>query len=325
MMASRRVLQISVLEIAALSMGTGWLRAAQVPADGHSDLQGIWTNMTLTPLERPRELGDKQFFTKQEAAEYEKKFLEANNRDRRDGGGEADVARAYNEVWFDRGTRVVPSLRTSLIVDPPDGRLPALTPQARQAEAGRAEALRLPPNGPEDRLLRERCILGDNAGPPMLPTVYNNNFQIFQSSGYVSVLSEMMHDVRTIPLDGRPHLPSNVRQWMGDSRGHWEGRTLVVDSTNFSDRNPIRGSDQNMHLVERFTRVRPDMILYQFRIEDPTAFTKPWSAEIPLLATNGPLYEYACHEGNLGMTGLLAGARAEEKRAAERAAKKQSK
>jgi hypothetical protein len=306
---------IRALPVAAIA--ASGLLAGQAAVNAHSDLQGIWTNQTVTTLERPRELGDKQFFTKQEAAEYEKKSFERNNRDRRDGGAEADVARAYNEAWFDRGTKVVPSLRTSLIVDPPDGRLPQLTTRAKQAEAARAERLRLPPNGPEDRLLRERCILGENAGPPMLPTIYNNNFQIFQTGAYVAILSEMIHDVRMIPIDtgaARPHLPPKVRQWLGDSRGHWEGKTLVVDTTNFTNENPIRGSDENMHLVERFTRVQPDMILYQFTVDDPTAFVKPWSAEIPMLATKGPLYEYACHEGNYGMAGLLAGARAEEKR-----------
>jgi hypothetical protein len=281
--------------------------------DGHPDLQGIWTNKTLTPLERPRELGNKQFFTKEEAADYEKQAAREANRDRRDGPAEADVARAYNELWFDRGTHVVPTLRTSLVVDPPDGRVPPLTPEAQKQEAARAEILRRPPAGPEDRLLRERCILGDNAGPPMLPTVYNNNFQIVQTSDHIAILSEMIHDVRVIPLDGRPHLPPAIRQWFGDSRGHWEGDTLVVDTTNFTDQTHFRGSDRNMHLVERFKRVSPGMILYQFTVEDPTAFTKPWSAEVPMIAVNEPIYEYACHEGNEGLEGILRGARAEEK------------
>ncbi len=286
--------------------------------DGQPDIGGVWTNVTITPLERPAELRDKQFFTKEEAAAYENKIAEQSNRDRRDGAAEADVTRAYNEAWWDRGTRVVPSLRTSLIVDPPNGRLPALTPAAQEAARRRAEALQRPANGPEDRLIRERCIVGDNAGPPMMPSAYNNNFQIFQSANYVAILSEMMHDVRVIPLDGRAHRPANIRSWMGDSRGRWDRNTLVVETANFNGKISFRGSDENLRVVERFTRTAPDLILYEFRIEDPTAFTSPWSAEVPLKAAKGPIYEYACHEGNYGMTGLLAGARAEdEKKAAQ--------
>jgi hypothetical protein len=286
--------------------------AAPAMAQHHPDLQGIWTNKTLTPLERPQDLGNKQYFTKEEAAAFEKRAAQASDRDRRDGSAQTDVARAYNEFWFDRGNRVVPTLRTSLVIDPPDGRIPALSAAAQQGERERAETLRRPPNGPEDRLLRERCILGDNFGPPMIPTVYNNNFQIVQGDGYVAILSEMIHDYRIIPLDGRPHLPPNVRQWLGDSRGHWEGDTLVVDTTNFTGETHFHGADENLHLTERFRRVSPDMILYSFTVDDPTVFAGPWSAEIPMTKTDGPIYEYACHEGNRGMMNLLRGARAEE-------------
>ena len=291
-------------------------------ADGHPDLGGVWSNATITPLERPAELASKPFFTAEEAAAYEKGIAGQSNRDRRDGPADADVTRAYNEAWWDRGSKVVPSLRTSLIVDPPDGRLPALTPSAQEAARRRAEALARPANGPEDRLIRERCIVGDNAGPPMMPSAYNNNFQIFQTADSVAILSEMMHDVRIIPLDGRAHVPAGVRSWMGDSRGRWDNDTLVVETTNFSGKISFRGSDENLRVVERFTRTAPDLILYEFRVEDPTAFTRPWSAEVPLTATRGPIYEYACHEGNYGMVGLLAGARAEEKKQAEKAAGK---
>jgi len=277
--------------------------------------------MTITPLERPAELANKPFFTKEEAAAYEERVAVQSNRDRRDGPPEADVTRAYNEAWWDRGTKVVPSLRTSLIVDPPDGRMPALTSAAQQAARQRAEALQRPARGPEDRLIRERCIMGDNAGPPMMPSAYNNNFQIFQSGKSIAIYSEMMHDVRVIPLDGRAHLPSNIRSWMGDSRGRWDGETLVVETTNFNGKISFRGSDENLRVVERFTRTAPALILYEFRIEDPTAFTRPWSAEVPLKAAAGPIYEYACHEGNYGMMGLLAGARAEEAKAAKASGK----
>jgi hypothetical protein len=213
-------------------------------------------------------------------------------------------------------------LRTSLIVEPEDGRIPPLTPKARAAAQTRAAILAAPPRGPEDRGVGERCIVGPNAGPPFLPSAYNNNLQIFQSSGYVVILNEMMHDFRAIRTDCGPHLPSNFRFWMGDSRGHWEGQTLVVDTTNYNGQVHFRGSDENLHVVERFTRVKPGEIVYQFRIEDPAAFERPWAAEIPLHTTSGPIYEYACHEGNYGLAGQLAGARADEKRAADATATK---
>jgi hypothetical protein len=293
--------------------------------DGQPDLQGIWSNATLSPLERPRELAGKQFFTEAEAAEYEKKVLEHNNADRRDSqDAEADIALAYNDFWYDRGTKIVPSRRTSLIVDPPDGRIPSLTPEAQKREAARAEARRGrgPADSWEDRNLAERCL---TRGAPKLPGGYNNNFMILQGPGYVAILQEMIHEVRVIPLDGRPHLPQNIRLWLGDSRGHWEGDTLVVDTTNFRDE--IRFNlyyccgiaGANLHLVERFTRVDKDTIDYQYMVDDPTTYTSRWTVAVPLWRTPGPIYEYACHEANYGMAGILAGARAEEKAAAEAA------
>ncbi len=293
-------------------------------ADGQPDLQGIWTNATITPMERPADLAGKQFFTEQEVAAYEKKVLENTNKDRRDGGAEADVGRAYNDAWWDIGTKIVSTRRTSIVIDPPDGKIPPLTPAAQARVAARLAAARRPPAGPEDRGLPERCILWPTAGPPMLPSAYNNNYQILQTPGQVTILIEMIHDVRVIPLDGRPHVSPNIRLWLGDPRGHWEGSTLVVDSTNFTNKNPFRGSDRNLHLTERFTRVSPDTILYQFTVDDPTAFTKSWTGEVPLHRTPGPMYEYACHEGNYSMLNMLAGARAEE-RAAEEAVRKGSK
>ncbi len=290
--------------------------AAWVPlpaSDGQPDLQGIWSNATITPLERPKGLAGKAFFSVQEAGEYENRILQETNKDRRDGDPEADVGRAYNDSWWDRGTRVVPTRRTSMVVDPPDGRVPPLTPEAQKRAAARLEALRRPATGPEDRGLAERCILWPTAGPPMLPSAYNNNYQILQIPGYVVILIEMIHDVRIIPLDGRPHLPQNIRQWLGDSRGHWEGKTLVVDTTNFTDKTPFRGSDRNLHLVERFTRTDAETILYEFTVDNPTAFTRYWKGEAPMTRASGPIYEYACHEGNYGMTNILRGARAQEK------------
>ena len=289
---------------------------AQVPrtADGKPDLQGVWTSATLTPLERPADLGNKQFFTKEEAAQWTRQFLQANNRDRRDGPAQVDVGRAYNEFWFSRGDAVVPTLRTSLIIDPPDGKIPALTPDGQQRAAARAEAQRLhPADGPEDRSLAERCINWPVAGPPMIPGGYNNNYQIVQGPGYVTIVVEMIHDVRMISTDGRAHLPATVRQWMGDPRGHWEGNTLVVDTTNFTDKTNFRGSGENLHLVERFTRTGPDQLMYEFTVNDPASFMRPWTAQIPMAKTDGPLFEYACHEGNYGMEGMLRGARQQER------------
>lgn len=288
--------------------------------DGHPDLQGTWTNVTITPLERPADLAGKAFFTAAEAAQYEKEVVARNNTDRRNLPPEVDVGLAYNNAWYDRGTKVIGTRRTSLIVDPPDGRVPALTPQAAQRlEASRAATRQHPADGPEDRSLAERCIVWPTAGPPMMPSFYNNNYQIVQSPGYVAIMVEMIHDVRMIPTDGGPHLPKTVRQWMGDPRGHWEGDTLVVDTTNFTDKTNFHGSDENLHLVERFTRVDTDTILYEFTVDDPTAFTKPFTVQIPMTRAEGPVFEYACHEGNYAMADMLRGARADEKKAAETA------
>jgi hypothetical protein len=294
--------------------------------DGQPDLQGVWDFSTVTPLERPVRLGDKAFFTnEQEAAQFEKEEARCQNRDLIDPekGGSVYPAESaggvvpYNEFWYDRGTKVVPTRRTSIVVDPPDGRVPPLTPAAQKAAASRAAIARRPPEGPEDLSPAVRCLVWPTSGPPMLPTAYNNYYQIVQGPGYVAILVEMIHDVRIIPLDGRPHLPANIRQWMGDSRGRWDGDTLVVDTTNFTDKTNLRGSDKDLHLVERFTRISEYTILYQFTVDDPTAFTRVWKGEIPLTKAQGPIYEYACHEGNYSMEGILKGARAQEKAAAE--------
>ena len=282
-------------------------------ADGQPDLQGLWTNVTITPLERPQELADKAFFTLQEAAQYEKDVLERTNKDKRQPGTEADVNAAYNDAWWDSGTKVVKTLRTSMVIDPPDGKVPALTPEAEKAQQARMEAARKPPAGPEDMPLQLRCINWRTAGPPMLPSAYNNNYRIYQIPGYVIILIEMIHDVRVIPLDGRPHLPQDVRQLLGDSRGHWERNTLVVDTTNFTDETHFRGADRNLHLIERFTRVDPDTVLYSFTVDDSTAFARPWTGELPMVKTEGPMYEYACHEGNYSVANSLSGARAQER------------
>jgi hypothetical protein len=281
--------------------------------DGQPDLQGIWTSATLTPLERPADLAGKPFLTETEAAEYEKRLLEQGNRDRRGASAELDVGGAYNEFWFERGNKVVGTRRTSLIVDPPDGRIPALTPGAQKKAAARADYRRVhPADGPEDLGLAVRCILWPTAGPPMLPGGYNNNYRIVQAPGYVVILVEMIHDARVIPIDTRPHLPQNIRQWMGDSRGHWEGDTLVVETTNFTEKTNFRGAGENLRVIERFTRADPETLLYEFTVDDPASFTKQWNAQLPMRRSDGPLFEYACHEGNYGLEGILKGARVEE-------------
>jgi hypothetical protein len=286
-------------------------------ADGQPDLQGYWTNTTVTPLERPKDLANKEFFTPEEAAEYAKRQLatpEATGP-----GTYADVHYNMAQFGLERSqSKVAANIRTSLIVDPPDGRIPAMTPEARQRNADRAaKAKGHEFDGPETRSLGEQCILWPNEGPPMMPAGYNSNLQIVQGPGYVAIMQEMIHDVRIVPTDGSPHLPSNVRQWMGDSRGHWEGDTLVVDTTNFTDKTAFRGSSENLHVVERFHRVDPDTVLYQFTVDDPSTWTHSWSAEIPMTKIKGPIFEYACHEGNYGMANNLSGARAEEKQKAQ--------
>jgi hypothetical protein len=303
-------------------------------ADGQPDLQGVWDFRNLIPLERPAKFATKEFLTEQEAAEFEKDALARLDMDRRDDDptrtpavvngapATADVARAYNEFWWDFGKKFVGSKRSSLIIDPPDGKIPPLTPDAKKKADESAERRARPAWGPEDRGVGERCIMGFNAGPPMLPSAYNNNVQLFQTPGYVAILTEMVHNARIIPLDGRAAL--SVPQWSGGSRGHWDGNTLVIETHGFSDTTSFPNSGPNMHLVEKFTRVDPDTLLYEFTVSDPTTWTKPFTAQVPMRKSNQSLYEYACHEGNYGMFGILSSARAVEKGTAG-AAKKGSK
>jgi hypothetical protein len=305
-------MKVSTLVITG-SLLVGLPLAAQKTPDGHPDLQGIWNNATLTPMERPAQYAGKATLTAQEAAEFEKQELSSVNADRRDGPNATDVNRAYNEFWRDRG-KITPDRRTSLIIDPPDGRVPPLTAAAQKRAADLAAQNRGHEfDGPENRSLAERCIAVSNAGPPMIPANYNANYQIVQAPGYVALLSEQIHDVRIIPTDGRAHVSPDVRQLLGDPRGHWEGDTLVVETTNFTDRTAFRGSSEHMRLIERFTRTGPNTMLYEFTVNDPETFTKPWTARIPMTKAAGPLFEYACHEGNYGLSGSLSGARAAER------------
>lgn len=277
---------------------------------GAADLQGVWDFRSLTPMERPSDLGEKEVFTGEEAETFAQERIRRQSRDLDTSGRVVP----YNDFWFDEGTKVT-TARTSLIVDPPDGRRPRLTPEAESRRAARAEARRglgpdepPPGGGAQDLSPTVRCIVGFNSGPPMNPSAYNNNVQLFQTPQYVVILNEMVHDARIVPLDARPHLPQHMQQWMGDSRGRWEGQTLVVDTTNFRpDRTPF-GASATAHVVERFTRVAPDTLLYEVTVEDPTTWTKPWTFRVPMAETQDPLYEYACHEGNYGLYNILAGA-----------------
>ena len=304
-----------VSAIVALSVApvAGQSKSA-IPRDPHGrpDLQGIWAYATVTPLERPDALAGKATFaTDEELAEFERSIVQGRNQDRRDGAGtNADVSRAYNDFWWDRGTRVL-GRQTSLVVDPPDGRIPALTPAAQQRQAARAEARKLitsDADNPEDRSLWERCI---TRALPMLPGAYNNNVKIVQTKDYVMLMQEMIHEVRVVPTDGRPH--SQVRQWHGSSRGRWEGDTLVIETINFNDKTNFRGAGQNLKLTERISRPNADTLLYRVTIEDPTTFTKPWTVQMPMVHSEEDVYEYACHEGNRGLEGIMTGSRLQDR------------
>jgi len=294
--------------------------------DGHPDLQGIWTMHTFTPLVRPARYASQEFLTEQEAAELATLLTQedvdplaagifgASDEERRKRVVQNDPTHYDNALWLATDLKPLSSNRTSLIYDPPDGKIPPLIPDAVQRAAARRAAGGF--DSYENRPLSERCLMLANEGPPMLPPAYNDVLQIIQTPAYVLVIREMETAPRPIPTDGRPHVSENIRRWAGDSRGRWEGDTLVVDTTNFTDRTAFQGSSSALHVVERFTRVSADTILYQFTVDDPNTWTRPWSAEIPMKATKGPLYEYACHEGNYGLPDILRGARFTEKEAA---------
>ena len=320
--------------LAALLTATALVAFAALPAAaqtdlprtawGQPDLQGVWDFRTITPMERPDDLAEQEFLTDEEAAELEEIRAAANAA--RDGEVPADIVGNYNTFWFDRGDSVIGTRRTSLVTDPPDGRIPSLTPEAERTRASAAERREntgphepspggwvddLGPNG-----LQVRCITGFNSGPPMTPGGYNNNVQLFQTPETVVLFSEMNHNVRVVPLDGRPHV--DLRQWTGDSRGRWEGDTLVVETVNFLRETSFMrgGASADMRLTERFTRVSPGVLMYEVTVNDPTTWTRPWTYEVPMQRNTEPVYEYACHEGNYAMEVILAGARAKEAEAA---------
>lgn len=294
--------------------------------DGVPDLQGMWTNNTITPLVRSAEFGNKLVLTPEEAfaleqqvAEYTEQQDQPSDPNRQAPSKERiELADSYNNFWFDDGTRVARyngEFRSSLIVDPPDGQIPDYTPAAEERiRAARSEReTRGAFAGPESRPLAERCLLSfsSSGGPPMLPILYNNNYQIVQSPGYVMILVEMVHDARIIRIDDDP-LPTEHKRWLGDSIGHWEGDTLVVETSNFNPLQRFRNASENFRITEWFTRVSDDVINYRFTISDPDTFVQDWSAEIPMNRTDDKLFEYACHEGNYSLPGVLAGARLDE-------------
>ena len=318
------VVALAPVSAAAQSANT---TASTRTAWGDPALQGIWDFRSITPLQRPEEFSDREFLTAEEAANLEQATVDREeellNRpaQRTAAGGNVDRGEngalgAYNDFWLDRGTTTQGTRRTSLIVDPPNGRVPPFTADAdRRREARAAYRREHPADSWEDRGLNDRCMF--TTGLPMLPSAYNNNAHVFQTPDHVAILIEMTHTLRVIPLDGRPRRDEPIRQFVGDSRGHWEGDTLVVETMHFNRLTGVRGSTPNARLVERFTRVGPDTLDYEFTVEDSDTWTSPWTARVELMRTNEPLYEYACHEGNYSMEGILAGARADEREAAE--------
>ena len=318
-----RVLTCVVAGLAIGGLAPG-LAGAQTAEDvprlpwGAPDLQGVWDFRSLTPMQRPEELADREVFTAEQAADFAEETIRRRSRD----NDTSDRVVPYNDFWFDEGTSVTTD-RTSLIVDPPDGRIPALTEEAQARQAALAEARsevsahEPTPGGFVEDLgpggLQVRCILGFNSGPPMAPSAYNNNVQVFQTEDTVVLFAEMNHNARVVPLDGRDALDDDIRLWTGDARGRWEGDTLVVTTTNFlRETNFQRGATtRNLTLTERFTRVDGDTLRYDVTIDDPTVWTQPWTYSVPMRRNPEPVYEYACHEGNYGLENILAGAVAE--------------
>jgi len=354
-MTTRLFGTLVVMVLAALTLDAqrATYRVPRTP-DGQPDLQGFWSNSTYTPLERPDNV-TKEFYTPDEAAAFEKAAA-AREAAQTEPGTVADVHYDFSQFGLDRSqSTLARSLRTSLIVDPPNGKLPPITAEGKRILAARAEeAKRLGGrwDSAQSNQLDDRCIIMAGPGPPMMDAAYNSNYHIVQAPGYVMILTEMIHDVRIIPLDastrreprsrpeegqasgspraesrgdGRLNAPDRLRQWMGVSRGRWDGDTLVIETTNFNGKNPFRGSTENLRVTERLRRVADDTIEYNFTVEDRSMWERPWSAEALMRKTSGPLFEHACHEGNYGLYNTLVGARREEQQAAEAAAKKDSK
>ena len=312
-MTGRLITSTLTLTLAGL-LGVSGLAMAQEPPRtvwGTPDLQGVWDFRTLTPLERPEDLGDKAFLTAEEAAEREQAAFDRNletwEREARPTEAGDNVG-GYNNFWMDNGTRVIE--RTSLVIDPPNGRLPETTEAAQERRRNSPGSFVVEfPESYTDLSTYDRCILGFNAGPPITPAAYNQNVQIFQTQDHLVVLTEMVHTARVIPLQGQPHLDDGVRQWSGDSRGRWEGDMLVVETKNFAAIRGWRATTDNMTLVERFRRVDEGTLEYEFTVTDPETWTSAWTANLPMVRNDLPMFEYACHEGNYSMPQMLGGAR----------------
>ena len=335
--------KLTIVVVSALCGTSAFAQSYKAPRTehGYPDLQGVWTNATITPFARPEQYAGRRAHTEAETQMLEKGIADYNenaNKPSNPNDTVQDLERkgcelrgfannancAYNQFWADSGTHLIDidgEKRTSIIIDPPNGRLPAMLPaaQARNSERRQPFVAAGPAAGPEARPLGERCLMsfGSSAGPPMLPLMYNNNYQLVQNKDTVMIMVEMVHDVRVIRIGGK-RAPSNLRKWMGDSIGRYEGDTLVVETTNFHEQQSWQGSSENRKVTERFTRVGPEKILYRFTVDDPTTFERPFTGEVAMNASHGNIYEYACHEGNYAMPGVLAGAR-EEERAAEAA------
>ena len=303
----------------ALAQSGGSATSVPRTSWGDPDLQGVWDFRSLTPMERPSELSGQEVFTAEEAAEFSADTIRRRSRDSETSERAARAAQGdivpYNDFWFDEGTTVTTD-RTSLIVDPPDGRIPPLTPEAERARAAQQEARRgvgrdePPPGGwVEDLGDGVRCTRGFNAGPPMRPSAYNNNVQLFQTSDYVVIFNEMIHDARIVALGGQAQPSPRIRQWAGSSRGRWDGDTLVVETTNLRS-GALRGSTPTMNVIERFTRSGVNTLEYEVTVEDAATWTKPWTFMVPMVRNDGEVYEYACHEGNYGLYNILAAAAA---------------
>ena len=299
-----------------------WIASAVVAtpvstAEDHSAFDGVWNSGTATPLERPVQLGNKAFFTTEEALEWERRVADSNAEPA--PGAPSRGTGTYNTFFREFGASVVKTRRTSIVIDPPNGRIPLLTPQAAAVRQQRIDAQRALDSA-QDAGLQDRCLAFLTAGPPMLPYSYNSNYQIVQTADTVIVHVEMIHDARIIHMDGRPHPPQAIRRWLGDSIGRWDGNTLVVDTTNFAEAGGFYGDaggnfgwDRNLHLVERLSLLDADTLLYQFDVDDPTAFTRPWKGELTMTRSTAPIYEYACHEGNYSLGNMLRGYRVSER------------
>ena len=324
-MSHRVIASLSVVAVvvAVVLCGTVPARAqtaAPRTAWGQPDLQGVWDFRTITPMQRPEDVPDKEFLTEEEAANLDQEAVAREVRLWEEGARRTEAGGnvgAYNNFWMDRGTRTIGTRRTSLIVDPPGGRYPPMTPEGqRRADARRADLRDNPSTWTTSFSSGVRCVLGFNAGPPMNPSAYNNNMQLFQTEDYVVLMTEMVNTARVVPLDGRSHIDSDISQWSGDSRGHWEGDTLVIETKNFAAKRQWRNTTNRAHLVERITRVDADTLLYVFTVTDPETWTSSWTAEVPMQRNDDRIYEYACHEGNYSMPVMLAGQRDEENEAA---------